>query len=109
RQYAILRSGRYGALVTFSMTTSWLGTAAAVYEPMKVPKSAWLQRSRTFAVPAVRGRPSAVNDTAMDAVPVSLRLNRATARAFEPDSVFDQTCRPVPGDATRRPCIPSGS
>src|SRR5262245_10390485 len=98
---------RQGMLVTLSITTPWLGTEAAVYEPLNVPRSVWLQRSRTAAAPA--GMPRALHCTEIDAVPVSLRLKSATARAFVPESVLDQTWRLVPGEATSRPWTPMGS
>ena len=50
---------RQGELVTLSMTTPWLGTDDAVYEPVNDPRSVWLQRSRTVAAPV--GMPSALH------------------------------------------------
>jgi hypothetical protein len=50
---------RQGALITLSMTTPWLATDVAVYEPLKLPRSLWPQRSRTVAAPA--GMPSALH------------------------------------------------
>src|SRR5512144_2187193 len=79
-----------GVLVTLSMTTPWLGIDDAVYEPLKLPRSVWLQRSRTVAAPV--GIPIALHCTVIDAAAVP-RLRSATARTFVPDSVFDHTCR----------------
>ena len=76
-----------------SMATPWLGTDCAVYEPVNVPRSAWLQRSRTVAAPA--GIPSDDHCTVMDAAEVP-RLKSTTARALVPDSVFD-----TPGDSSQ--------
>ena len=49
----------YGVLVTLSITTPWLGTEDAVYEPLNVPRSLWLHRSRAVAAPV--GMPSALH------------------------------------------------
>src|SRR5665213_1404228 len=80
--------------------------AVAVYDPLKLPRSVWLHRSRTLALPA--GSPSALHDAVIEAV-APVRLRSATARLLVPASVFDQTWRLVAGVATRRPCAPSGS
>src|SRR3954453_19638551 len=88
------------------MPTPWLGIDDAVYEPLNVPRSVWLQRSRTVAAPV--GIPRALHCTVIEAL-AEPRLRSATARTLVPDSALDHTCRFVPGDAARRPCWPRES
>ena len=45
------RAGNQGVLTTLSMTTLWLATLLAVYDPVKEPRSLLAQRSRTVAAP----------------------------------------------------------